>query len=473
MGAESNCLKNLNLREKWLYLMEKQSFSPDEWAICLKVLSILKEHPLQNPDNQTFKTLITAIHKNAKKEMRQSKSSAFQQNDFEKLKKTTIVANAQANTTLFAHQTVPQTDCNETPLNTPQNCYICHNHYTKLHFFYHRLCPDCAKTNYDFRQLEPDFTGFQVVLTGGRVKVGYATALKFLKSGANVLISSRFPALAWAQFSKEADFESWKDRLNIYGLDLRHLKSVYEFIEYCQQKLPYIDILINNAAQTIQYPLDYYQPLIQQEKIVLKQFKNPQLLGNPTPLTLQKATLLTAVNLPEIPLNRFGQPIDIRTKNSWNATLQDIGLEELLEVNLINHISPYILISELSNWMLQSVHPQRFIINVTSSEGQFSYAHKTIHHPHTNMTKAALNMLTRTAAADYVQKQIYMNSVDVGWISTGAAEEKRARLFEALKIPPLDSVDGAMRIIHPIWAILNGDTTLYGHLIKNYQVAEW
>lgn len=175
----------------------------------------------------------------------------------------------------------------------------------------------------------------------------------------------------------------------------------------------------------------------------------------------------------EFKLNRFGQPVDYREKNSWNSTLTEIGLEELLEVNLINHISPYILISELTALMQQSKHPQQFIINVTSSEGQFSYANKTVHHPHTNMTKAALNMLTRTSAADYVNKNIFMNSVDVGWISTGANEEKRARLFDNLMIPPLDSVDGAMRIIHPILEIKNGNTQLYGKLLKNYKEVDW
>jgi NAD(P)-dependent dehydrogenase (short-subunit alcohol dehydrogenase family) len=145
----------------------------------------------------------------------------------------------------------------------------------------------------------------------------------------------------------------------------------------------------------------------------------------------------------------------------------------LIEVNLINHISPYILISELTDLMAKSTYNERFIINVTSSEGQFSYVNKTVFHPHTNMTKAALNMLTRTSASDYVEKSIFMNSVDVGWVSTGAHEAKRQRLFDNLQIPPLDSVDGAMRIIHPILEIKQGNRDLYGKLLKNYQVVDW
>jgi NAD(P)-dependent dehydrogenase (short-subunit alcohol dehydrogenase family) len=256
-------------------------------------------------------------------------------------------------------------------------------------------------------------------------------------------------------------------------LDLRNLNAVHQFTEYCKQNLPYLDILINNAAQTIKYPTEYYQPFVQQENLFLQQFQNPNLIGNQTPIAAKPAHLLAAAQPNELKINRFGQPVDFRDKNSWNATLTEIGLEELLEVNLINHIAPYLLIAELSDLMMQSVHNQRFIINVTSSEGQFSYANKTIHHPHTNMTKAALNMLTRTSAAEYVQKQIYMNSVDVGWISTGAHEAKRQKLFDTLKIPPLDSVDGAMRILHPILEIQKGNLELFGKLLKNYQVVEW
>jgi NAD(P)-dependent dehydrogenase (short-subunit alcohol dehydrogenase family) len=311
------------------------------------------------------------------------------------------------------------------------------------------------------------------VITGGRVKIGYATALKCLKAGAKVLISTRFPALAWAQFAEEPDFDIWKKNLTLYGLDLRNLNAVHQFTEYCKQNLPYLDILINNAAQTIKYPAEYYQPFIQKENLLLQQFQNPHLLGNQTPISAKQAHLLAAAQPNELKINRFGQPVDFREKNSWNATLTEIGLEELLEVNLINHISPYLLISELSGLMMQSIHNQHFIINVTSSEGQFSYANKTIHHPHTNMTKAALNMLTRTSAAEYVEKQIYMNSVDVGWISTGAHEAKRQKLFDTLKIPPLDSVDGAMRILHPILEIQKGHLELFGKLLKNYQMVEW
>jgi NAD(P)-dependent dehydrogenase (short-subunit alcohol dehydrogenase family) len=256
-------------------------------------------------------------------------------------------------------------------------------------------------------------------------------------------------------------------------LDLRNLKAVQEFITYCKQNLKSLEVLIHNAAQTIKYPVEYYQPLIQKEQQNLQVYHNPKLLGNPTsPIQVQNQ-MQDLLDKEILPVNRFGQPVDLREKNSWNSKMEEIGLEELLEVNLINQISPYLMVSELRPLMETSPLKERFIINVTSSEGQFSYINKTVFHPHTNMTKAALNMMTRTSAGDFVENGIYMNSVDVGWISTGAHEEKRARLFEKLKIPPLDSVDGAMRIIHPILEIKKGDNALFGKLLKNYKEVSW
>lgn len=452
-------------------IMSSYPFSLEEWQTCIKVLMALKEDPFNNPDNQQLKTLVTLIHKKAKKELRQASYVSKQSEDFDKLKETIIVSKAISNATLYTHEVLEEQTF--TPLNLPVTCYCCGLSFDRLHFFYHKLCPSCATYNYSMRELELDFRGYQVLITGGRVKIGYATALKFLRAGAQVLVTTRFPALAWEQFSQEKDFEIWKEQLTIYGLDLRSLKAVHDFVAYCKQSLRGLDILIHNAAQTIKYPVEYYQPLMQQESKKIIQYANPKLLGNATSLASSQEQLLDLPDNGVVQLNRFGQPLDVRDKNSWNSKLEEIGLEELLEVNLINQISPYLMISELRPLMKSSIHAERFIINVTSSEGQFSYANKTVYHPHTNMTKAALNMMTRTSAEDFREDQIYMNAVDVGWISTGAHEEKRLRLFENLKIPPLDSVDGAMRIIHPILEIKKGNKALFGKLLKNYNEVNW
>ncbi len=164
--------------------------------------------------------------------------------------------------------------------------------------------------------------------------------------------------------------------------------------------------------------------------------------------------------------------MDNRDKTSWNSTLEEISMYELVEVNLINHIAPYFLIKELKPLMKASSFKERFIVNVTSSEGIFSYNNKTMFHPHTNMTKAALNMMTLTSAKEFEKDQIYMTAVDVGWISTGAKESLRKKQFEQGYIPPLDSVDGAARILHPIVEGINGNY-FSGVLLKNYKINDW
>jgi NAD(P)-dependent dehydrogenase (short-subunit alcohol dehydrogenase family) len=453
--------------------MDKFPFTTDEWATCIKVLKALKNDPLNNPDNLQFKTLVTHIHKQARKSIRNEEKSIKNQEDNSMIKGTTIIKNALSNTTLFSHEPTDKEEYKK--LNADEVCYCCGKNYNLLHFFYSRLCPDCAEFNYKFREIETDFRNWQVLITGGRVKIGYATALKFLRSGAHVLVTSRFPALAMEQFEQEKDFEVWKNKLTLYGLDLRNIKEVQSFIQYYHKNFSSLDVLINNAAQTIKYTQEYYLPLIKRENQKLQEFTAQKVIPNPTPVAVavHNNQLLPNDENADFKYNRFGQPVDLREKNSWNSKLDEINLEELLEVNLINHISPYLLISEFKNLMTKNTQRNAYIINVTSSEGQFSYAGKTIHHPHTNMTKAALNMLTRTSAADFFEDKIYMNSVDVGWISTGANEEKRARLFNKLIIPPLDSVDGAMRIVHPILETESGNDDLFGKLLKNYVVVEW
>ncbi len=449
----------------------EQKFSPEEWETCLKVLNALKDNPFENPDNQSFKTLITSIYKQAKKLNKKEAGDARKSEDNALLSNISIVANAQNKTTHFSHIDVPHAVPGE--LNNAKKCYCCDALFTTTHFFYHKLCPACADFNYRQRNKTHDFSGYNVVITGGRVKIGYAAVLKFLRANARVILTTRFPTLALNELSREHDYESWKDNLTVYGLDLRNLKAVQQFIDFCNREFNYLDILVNNAAQTIKYPLDYYRPLIGRENQLLLNFKGNKLLRNETPLSFREDHLLPPGEERHADINRFGQPVDHRDKNSWNSTLTDIELEELLEVNLINHISPYQLIGGLKPLMMQSDKKERFIINVTSSEGQFSYPFKTNYHPHTNMTKAALNMLTRTSAMEFIRDSIFMTAVDVGWVSTGAVENKREKQFADLKIPPLDPVDGAARIVHPVEEVINGDKSFFGVLLKNYTVVEW
>lgn len=449
-----------------------QNFTQNEWESCLKVLKALKDEPFLNPDNQTFSGLITKIHKNAKKQNRLESYSQMKTHDLEINSESVLMKKALAGVSAFYDD--EKNDTRLTRLQIPKNCYCCNQSYQYAHSFYTRLCPKCADENYEKRFLSADLTGRNVILTGGRVKVGFATALKLLRNGANLVLTTRFPALALETLQQEADYEEWKDRLWVYGLDLRNLKAIQEFIDFYQSKFQTLDILINNAAQTIKYPDQYYLPIIRRENEMLVEFKNNQkLIPNATPISAEVGKLEYAENEEtNVALTRFGQPVDNRDKTSWNSTLEEISMYELVEVNLINHIAPYFLIKELKPLMKASSFKERFIVNVTSSEGIFSYNNKTMFHPHTNMTKAALNMMTLTSAKEFEKDQIYMTAVDVGWISTGAKESLRKKQFEQGYIPPLDSVDGAARILHPILEGINGNY-FSGVLLKNYKINDW
>jgi NAD(P)-dependent dehydrogenase (short-subunit alcohol dehydrogenase family) len=447
-------------------------FSEVDWTACLKVLEQLKDDPFNNPENEEFGTLITKLYKGAKKQRKSAVNDPKKAADQEALMKSEIAKRALENTSLFSDKT-PETQ-HYTQLNTAKNCYACNERFDKIHSFYHRLCPSCAEKNYERRFETVDLNDRKVLITGGRVKIGYAAALKFLRCRAQVTVTTRFPALALEQFQKEEDYNEWGYRLVIFGLDLRNLHAVNAFTEYYKSAHGTLDIFIQNAAQTIKYTETYYAPLIKKETALLPEANEPDFFANETPV-VDASLLLESFqeDFDKAPLTRFGQPVDQREKNSWNSKLEEISTPELLEVNLINHISPYILLKALTPNMEASSFKQRFVINVTSSEGQFSYSNKTMFHPHTNMTKAALNMLTRTAAMEYEQKGIFMTSVDVGWVSTGVSEKRRQEQFNRGMIPPLDSVDGAARILHPIIEGLVHKNLFSGVLLKNYTITEW
>lgn len=448
-------------------------FDEEEWNTCLRVLTTLKNSPFSNPENEQFGTLITKIYKQAKKLNRKESYKTKKRQDLSAVLNTQISENALENKTKFTESNYID-DHVFTKLAIPKNCYCCNQSFSYLHSFYNRLCPSCAELNYQYRNESIDLSGRKVILTGGRVKIGFAAALKFLRANAQVLVTTRFPALALAQFKEEEDYERWEHNLVVYGLDLRDLRAVEQFAEYYKYNFESLNILVNNAAQTIKYTDQYYRPLIEKEGVLLDLYlENKKLKANKTSISEGIHMLNNEKELPELALNRFGQPIDDREKNSWNSTLVEVDMLELLEVNLINQISPYFLIKELTPLLKASSFEKKFIVNVTSSEGQFSYENKSVFHPHTNMTKASLNMLTRTAAKDYERHAIFMNAVDVGWVSTGAREELRKKQFDVGYIPPLDPVDGAARILAPIIEGIKDVHNPVGKLLKNYEIVNW
>lgn len=437
----------------------------------MKVLGIVKDHPNGVPDLELMKGMISKVYKNARKERRKETEIERRQEDLSTKQQTYIFHYQTGRPEEFA---MPEEE--SLLLNKSAGCYACGIRFHELHSFYHRLCPECATLQLSKREQRADLRGHVAVVTGGRIKVGFATALKFLRDGATVIVTTRFPNDALLAFSEEHDFATWKERLVLYGLDLRNLKSIDAFVAYLSAHFDALDILVNNAAQTIKYDTHYYRQLLQREEESGRllsaghtHIKHPCDLSEAGTLPLLPGTEASTVTKTDI----FNQPLDERAHNSWTATLSDVSTEELLEVNVINNIAPFILNSRLKPLLEKSDFPTRFIINVTSSEGQFSYSRKTVFHPHTNMTKAALNMMTRTSADDFANSQILMNSVDVGWVSTGNPIEKKERLAEQGHVMPLDIHDAASRIYDPIATALNSDIRHYGKLFKNYKVVDW
>ncbi len=289
-------------------------FSKEEWDACIKVLRILKDDPFNNPDNQDLATLITSIHKQAKKVGRNQSAQEKKTRDLEVIKATEIAKKAFINETTYASGDSISSEY--TPLEIPKNCYCCNTSFDNLHSFYNRLCPVCAEENYHNRFRTIDLSNRNVILTGGRVKIGFATALKFLRSNANLTITSRFPALALAEFQKQSDYDVWKDNLTVYGLDLRNLAAVQSFMEDYKNRNVSLDILINNAAQTIKYDDAYYVSVINNEQLLLEEYQNlPAFSANQTPISQSQNTLLSKEEFYKTtPVNRFGQPIDDRAQ---------------------------------------------------------------------------------------------------------------------------------------------------------------
>jgi NAD(P)-dependent dehydrogenase (short-subunit alcohol dehydrogenase family) len=397
-----------------------------------------------------------------------------------------------------------------------RNCYVCKQPFARMHRYYDSMCEPCGDLNYAKREQTADLHGRYALVTGARVKIGFQASLKLLRAGAHVIVTTRFPVDAADRYSKEPDFTAFRERLQIHGLDLRHTPSVEIFSQFLLERLPRLDYILNNACQTVRRPAGFFQHLLAKESGPLSAVpaalraplaEHDELRRNIESFrTHQDSALIAATGAATVrghgegllnsaalsqrryldedyvsgellfPTDRYDedlQQVDLREVNSWRLRMHEVETPELLEVQLVNAIAPYVLNARLKPLMLRTPERHKHIVNVSAVEGQFYRTTKTDKHPHTNMAKAALNMMTRTSAPDFVKDGVHMNAVDTGWVTDEDPAAHAARKANLGFAPPLDIIDGAARIVDPIFAGQLTGVHLWGQFLKDYKPAPW
>jgi NAD(P)-dependent dehydrogenase (short-subunit alcohol dehydrogenase family) len=469
---------------------------PDRLADALRVLAEIEHLPTEHPDAVAVRRATGRLFKTVKEQRRAERRAA-------------IVANDEAVTAATATGAPGRIDDETQGLALRSNatgaragtlvraraCYVCKQRYREVDAFYHQLCPPCAARHHERREAGTDLTGRRAVLTGGRAKIGMYIALRLLRDGAHTTITTRFPHDAVRRFTAMGDSADWLHRLRVVGIDLRDPAQVLAFADDVAAQGP-LDILINNAAQTVRRSPEAYAHLAGAEQAPLPSGPLPEIvtLGrhahghastaalarghwSPTPHALTALALTAGSASAErvatgTAIDAGGLAPDRHPHNSWSQVIGEVDAVELLEVQLCNQTAPFILVSRLRPALAASPARRTYVINVSAMEGQFFRGYKGPGHPHTNMAKAALNMLTRTSANELFSDGILMTSVDTGWITDERPYPTKMRLADDGFHAPLDLVDGAARVYDPIVRGEAGED-IHGVFLKDYEPAPW
>ncbi|GAA0472575.1 SDR family NAD(P)-dependent oxidoreductase [Streptomyces sp. NPDC046215] len=472
---------------------------PQRMAVCLSVLEELDQLPVDHPDAIEIRRATAGIYRTVKQRRRQERRAAKTAND---RAVTEATATGAADRIDDETRGIPLAATSAAQivgiLERPRSCYICKTRYVEVDAFYHQLCQPCAAENRARRDARTDLTGKRALLTGGRAKIGMYIALRLLRDGAHTTVTTRFPNDAIRRFKAMPDSADWIHRLKIVGIDLRDPAQVVALADSVAAEGP-LDILINNAAQTVRRSPAAYRELVAAEaaplpagelpaSVVFGAFGSGAQAALPSPaggahdeLTPQALTDLAltsgSASLARVEagtaIDAGGLVPDLDATNTWIQRVNEVDPVELLEVQLCNVTAPFVLVSRLRPAMAASAARRKYIVNVSAMEGVFSRGYKGPGHPHTNMAKAALNMLTRTSAQEMLEADgILMTAVDTGWITDERPHPDKVRLAEEGFHAPLDLVDGAARVYDPIVRGEQGED-LFGCFLKDYKPANW
>ena len=493
---------------------------PDDLDATLRVLGQLHTIPEDHPDHVRVKRAASHMYKALKRDRRAAKRAEELAHDRAVTEATAtgspLRIDDETEGTLL---TTPTTGAFAGELINPRGCYICKDDYTLVDAFYHWLCPTCAARSHAKRDQGTDLSGRRALLTGGRAKIGMYIALRLLRDGAHLTLTTRFPHDAVRRYSSLPDAADWIGRLKIVGIDLRDPTQVVALADDVAAAGP-LDVLINNACQTVRRSPGAYAPLVTAEAEplpdaiagrALPEMVRFDRISEAHPAAIagalsreavaahdgesldharasHSAATLTALalkaghasldaHLAGTAVDAGGLLPDLQSTNSWTQTVDEVDPMELLEVQLCNSVAPFILVSRLRPAMAAAAAAARsgraHVVNVSAMEGQFSRRYKGPGHPHTNMAKAALNMMTRTSAGEMFETdKILMNAVDTGWITDERPHQDKLRIAAEGWHAPLDLVDGAARVYDPVVRGEAGED-LHGHFLKDYDPSPW